>query len=389
MTFIISLVSFVIVFSLMVFAHELGHFIVAKRAGVRVREFGFGFPFAPDKPPAERPLTWKIAEDKGGTVYTVNLIPFGGFVNLGENDPDDPRSLASFPKRVRLTTLLAGPGMNLLLALIVFIVAALVGYPEFLFGVGIVDVQAGSPAEEAGLQVQDIVLRVGDLPFDQITSDGQRAGDLVERMVEYVGPRAGQEIVVVVQRGLGEDAQVLEVTVVPQANESGEGKMGVGIQPIPVRLNRVSPPLLEAIRYGLREISYTVQMTVMIPIKVLQGLVPAGAARTVGPMGIARMTGDAVQQSLSVDWAYPILHLVGVLNVAIAITNLLPIPAFDGGRILFILVEAVRGKPISPEKEGLVHGIGLMILLLLMVVITIQDIVVPLPQSFNWSDYLY
>jgi regulator of sigma E protease len=373
----------------MVFAHELGHFIVAKKAGVRVREFGFGFPFAADKPPAERPLTWKIAEDKAGTAYTINLIPFGGFVNLGENDPDDPGSLASFPKRVRLATLLAGPGMNLLLALIVFIVAALVGYPEFLFGVGIVDVQAGSPAEEAGLQAQDIVLRVGDLSFEQFTSDGQIAGELVGRMVEYVKPRAGQATVVLVQRGLGEDAEVLEITVVPRANGSGEGKMGVGIQPIPVRLNRVVPPVLDAIQYGLREIWYTVQMTVMIPIKVLQGLVPAGAARTVGPMGIARMTGDAVQQSLSVDWAYPILHLVGVLNVAIAITNLLPIPAFDGGRILFILLEAIRGKPISPEKEGLVHGIGLVILLVLMVVITVQDIIVPLPQSFNWSDYLY
>jgi regulator of sigma E protease len=373
----------------MVFAHEFGHFIVAKKAGVRVREFGFGFPFAADKPPTERRLTWKIAEDRAGTAYTINLIPFGGFVNLGENDPDDPGSLASFPKRVRLATLLAGPGMNLLLALVVFIVAALVGYPEFLFGVGIVDVQAGSPAEEAGLQVQDIVLRVGDLSFERFTADGQKAGDLVGRMVDYVKPRAGQATIVLVQRGLGEDAEVLEITVVPRANESGEGKMGVGIQPIPVRLNRVIPPFLDAIQYGLREISYTVQMTVMIPIKVLQGLVPAGAARTVGPMGIARMTGDAVQQSLSVDWAYPILHLIGVLNVAIAITNLLPIPAFDGGRILFILVEAIRGKPISPEKEGLVHGIGLVILLVLMVVITVQDIVVPLPQSFNWSDYLY
>jgi regulator of sigma E protease len=105
-------------------------------------------------------------------------------------------------------------------------------------------------------------------------------------------------------------------------------------------------------------------------------------------MGIAILTGQVVQQSLSVDWAYPILHLAGVLNVAIALTNLLPFPAFDGGRILFIVVEAIRGKPISPEKEGLVHGIGLVLLLLFMVVVTIQDIVVPLPPTFNWSDYL-
>jgi regulator of sigma E protease len=127
----------------------------------------------------------------------------------------------------------------------------------------------------------------------------------------------------------------------------------------------------------------------MVPVWLLRGLLPLGAARTVGPVGIAKMTGDAVQQSLDVGWAYPILHLMGVLNVAIGITNLLPLPAFDGGRIVFIVIEAIRGKPISPEKEGLVHGIGLMILLLLMVVITVQDIFVPLPQGFNWADYLY
>lgn len=388
MTFIISLVSFLVVFSVMVFAHEFGHFIVAKKAGVRVREFGFGFPFAPDKPPAERRFTWKIGEDRGGTVYTVNLIPFGGFVNLGENDRDDPQSLASFPKRVRLASLLAGPAMNLLLGLIIFVLAALVGYPQFLFGVGIIDVQEGSPAQEAGLQPGDIVLSVGDLGLDEFTADAQAASDLVGSMVEYVEPRADQPILVLVQRGLGQDAQRLELTVIPRADENGAGKMGVGIQASPVRINRVQPSLPGAVGYGFKEIWYTLQLTIMIPIHVLRGLIPAGAARTVGPMGIAILTGNAVQQSLRVDWAYPILHLAGVLNVAIAFTNLLPLPAFDGGRIIFILVEAIRGKPISPEKEGLVHGVGLVLLLLFMVVITIQDIVVPMPQSFNWTDYL-
>jgi regulator of sigma E protease len=388
-TVLISLVSFLVVFSLMVFAHEFGHFWVSKKAGVHVREFGFGFPFAADKPPAERPLTWKIAEDKGGTVYTINLIPFGGFVNLGENDPTDPKSLANFPKRVRLAALLAGPAMNLLLAVVIFAVAALVGYPEFVFGVGIGDVVQGSPAQVAGLEPGDIVLRVGDQSFEQFSADPTQANNSVSRMVEYVAPRAGQETVVVVQRGLGKDAARLEFTVVPKADENGDGKMGVAIQAVPVRLNRVNPGLFKAILYGLREVGSTILMTIMVPVQVLRGLLPAGAARTVGPMGIAQMTGNAVQQSLSVDWAFPILHLTGVLNVAIGITNLLPLPAFDGGRIVFILIEAIRGKPISPEKEGLVHGIGLMILLLLMVVITVQDILVPLPQGFNWADYLY
>jgi regulator of sigma E protease len=342
-----------------------------------------------DKPPSERPLTWKIGEDKGGTVYTVSLIPFGGFVNLGENDPDDPKSLANCSKGVRLAALLAGPAMNMLLAIVMFAVAALVGYPEFVYGVGVGEVTQDSPAEAAGLMPGDIVLRVGELSFEQSTADGTQANDDVTRMVEYVAPRAGQETLVVVQRGLGQDAPRLEFTVVPRANEDGEGKIGVAIQAVPVRLNRVRPGLLEAIVYGLREVGSTIVLTFMVPVQVLRGLLPAGAARTVGPMGIAVMTGKAVQQSLSVDWAYPILHLTGVLNVAIGITNLLPLPAFDGGRIVFILIEAIRGKPISPEKEGLVHGIGLMILLLVMVIITVQDILVPLPQTFNWADYLY
>jgi len=373
----------------MVFVHEFGHFWVSKRAGVHVREFGFGFPIAADKPPSERPLAWKIAEDRSGTVYTVNLIPFGGFVNLGENDPTDPKSLANFPKRVRLAALLAGPAMNLLVAIVIFALAALVGYPEFVFGVGVGDVVQGSPAEMAGLEPGDIVLRVGDQSFEQFTADGTEASNNVTRMVEYVAPRAGQETVVVVQRGLGADATRLEFTVVPQADENGDGKIGVAIQAVPVHLNRVNPGLFKAILYGLREVVSTIFMTIMVPVQVLRGLLPAGAARTVGPMGIAQLTGNAVQQSLSVDWAFPILHLTGVLNVAIGITNLLPLPAFDGGRIVFILIEAIRGKPIAPEKEGLVHGIGLIVLLLLMVVITVQDILVPLPQGFNWADYLY
>jgi regulator of sigma E protease len=241
----------------------------------------------------------------------------------------------------------------------------------------------------AGLEPGDIVLRVGDQSFDQFTADATAANDNVTRMVEYVAPREGEETLVVVQRGLGQDAARLEFTVVPRADENGDGKMGVAIQAVPVRLNRVNPGLFRAIVYGVREVGTTILMTIMVPIQVLRGLLPAGAARTVGPMGIAQLTGNAVQQSLNVDWAYPILHLAGVLNVAIGITNLLPLPAFDGGRIVFILIEAIRGKPIAPEKEGLVHGIGLMILLLLMVVITVQDILVPLPQGFNWADYLY
>ena len=389
MTLAISIVSFIAIFSLMVFVHEFGHYFVGKKAGVRVREFGFGYPLAPDKPPSERPLCIQIGQDKSGTVYSVNLIPFGGFVNLGENDPDDPDSLAHFPKRVRLATLLAGPAMNLILAFAIFALAAAIGYPQFLFGVGIMQVTSDSPAEAAGIQANDIILRVEDLSLEDFASDSPAATALVNSVVTYVGERADQELDVLVQRGVGAEAERLALKVTPRADDSGSGKMGVSIQAMPVRLQRIKASALEALQHGLSEIVYTVQMTISIPIQVLRGLLPAGSARSVGPVGIAKLTGNAVQQSIDVGWAYPILQLTGVLNVAIAITNLLPLPALDGGRIFFILLEAIRGKPVSPEREGMVHGIGLMILLLVLVVITIQDIVVPMPQGFNWADYLY
>jgi len=373
----------------MVFVHELGHFSVAKVFGVRVREFGFGFPLGADKPPTERPLTWKIGEDRAGTLYTVNLIPFGGFVNLGENSPEDPGSLANFPKHVRLATLIAGAGMNVLLAFVIFAVAALVGYPEFLYGVGIVQVDEGSPAEAAGLVPDDIILQVGDISLDGFTSDVDTAWNLVEEMVQHVAAKPEQPVVMVVQRGLGTEAEQLVVTVTPRANDQGEGKMGVGIQPTAVRINRVKASFLQSLRYALGEIVFTVRLTILIPVQIVRGLLPASAARPVGPMGIAAMTGEAVRQSLEVDWAYPIFSLVGVLNVAIAITNILPLPAFDGGRIVFVLLEAVRGKPIPAEKESLVHGIGLALMLLVFVAITIQDIFVPLPEGINWTNYLY
>ncbi len=373
----------------MVFVHEFGHFIVGKKAGVHVREFGFGFPLGLDKPPEERPLTVKLGEDKDGTIYTWTWIPFGGFVNLGENNPDDPKSLANFPKRVRLATLLAGPAMNIVTAFFIFAVAAMFGKPEMLWGVGINGVQEGSPASAAGIQANDIVLGVDDLALDQFGDAETTFNVLIQNMVDYVAARPGEPVTVSIQRGIGPNAEKLSVEVTPQANQDGEGKMGVLITPIPVRIQRMHANPWEAITYSLNEIWYTFKVTVMLPIQILRGLVSPEIARPVGPVGIATMTGDAAQQSIDTGWAYPILHLAGLLNVAIALTNLLPLPALDGGRAIFILLEAIRGKPVPPEKESLVHGIGLLVLLVLFVIITIQDIVVPLPETFNWADYLY
>jgi regulator of sigma E protease len=334
-------------------------------------------------------LTIKLGEDKDGTVYTLTWVLFGGFVNLGENNPEDPKSLANFPKRVRLAALLAGAGMNIVAAFVIFVVTAMVGYPEALWGVGINGLEEGSPAQAAGIQTDDIVLRVDDLALDDFGSIDNTYDVLIQGMVDYVATKSGESVTVLIQRGIGKDADKLSFEVVPRANKDGEGKMGVMIAPVPVRIQRVHASLWEGIRYSVNEIWYTLQMTIIIPIQVVQGLISPDVARPVGPVGIAVMTGDAAQQSIDSGWAYPILHLAGLLNVAIAFTNLLPLPALDGGRVLFVLLEAVRGKPVPPEKESLVHGIGLLVLLVFFVFVTVQDVFVPLPEMFNWADYLY
>lgn len=389
MTIFLSLVSFLVVFSLMVFVHEFGHYIVGKLAGVHVREFGFGFPWGPDKPPSERPLTWVLWKDKGGTVYSLNLIPFGGFVNLGENDANDPTSLAHFPKRIRLAAMLAGPFMNVVAAFAIFVVTAMLGYPQAVWGVGIGEVVEGSAAAEVGLQADDIVLGIDDLVFEPSTDADYAYNTLIKQMIDYTAANPNRTLTLHIQRGIGKDAEQLTIEIVPRPNEAGEGKMGVMISPVPVRVRRVNASLWEGIKYSVSQIAYVVQMTVSLPIQMIQGLISLEAARPVGPVGIARMTGDAAQQSIDTGWTYPILNLAGLLNVAIAITNLLPLPALDGGRVIFIILEAIRGKPVPPEKEGLVHGIGLMVLLLLFVFITIQDIFTKMPETFNWADYLY
>jgi len=279
--------------------------------------------------------------------------------------------------------------MNIVAAFVIFVITAMVGYPEALWGVGINDLEEGAPAYEAGIRANDIVLGVDDLALDAFGSVDNTYEVLIQGMVDYVATKPGEPVTVLVQRGIGKDADKLTFEVTPRANDKGEGKMGVMISPVPVRIQRVRASLWEGIKYSVNEILYTLQMTIMIPIQVVQGLISADVARPVGPVGIAVMTGDAAQQSIDAGWAYPILHLAGLLNVAIAFTNLLPLPALDGGRVLFILLEAIRGKPIPPEKESLVHGIGLLVLLVFFVFITVQDIFVPLPEMFNWTDYLY
>ena len=307
-----------------------------------------------------------------GTLFSLNAIPFGGFAKmLGEEDPSSPGSLASKGKLPRILVLAAGGGMNLLAAAIFFALAFAVGAPAVADpeNAMISMVAPGSPAEEAGLQAGDVIVRAGDTEILNITT-----------LQRYTNEHLGEPVMLAVER----DGEVLQVQVVPRAEPPPEeGPIGIGLSP---RTTIKSYPWYEALWMGARQTVTLTGFIFTVPVQLIQGLIPAEMARPVGPVGVGQLVGDAVQYSIDTGWWFPVMQLMGSLSVALAVTNLLPLPALDGGRILFVFVEAIRGKRVDPSKEGLVHLIGMILLVALMLFITWQDVINPVP-SVDWGSF--
>jgi regulator of sigma E protease len=431
----LTVVAFGVVLSVLVFVHELGHFIVAKRTGVVVEEFAFGFPprllkywqnegkarlngkemvvgrktnvsrkvevggrvayqtetqddgrvlitrlepipddITDEEASAEYGLPIAVVEQlERGTEYTVNVIPFGGYVRmLGEEDPSAPGSFASKSKKIRVGVLTAGAAMNIVLAIVVFTAAFMLGAPEVVAtdNVMISAVSPGSPADGADLRVGDIVVSLNGTPV-------KSPEELIALTKEYLG----EEVTLVIKRG----SDIVELTLTPRLNPpEGEGAIGIGITPSVSKITRKYYPLGEAVLSGVTETFGIIGLTVSVPVLLLRGLIPAELVRPIGPPGIYQQTASAVQASVETGWWYPILNLVGLISTALAITNLLPLPALDGGRIFFILVEAVRGRRVDPAREGFIHLIGLAILIGLMLVVSYYDIIRP-TTTIDWA----
>lgn len=350
----------ILVLSVMMIVHELGHFVAAKLAKVRVEEFGLGFP----------PRLLRLGK-RGDTEYTINAIPFGAFVRMtgedGEEDPQVPESFASKSKRARFFILVAGPVANLLMAVVFFALAFASGWPtptEYKHAL-VLRVEEGSPADIVGIEPGDVIIEV----------DGAELQS-ADQLAEYVVSKGGQRITLTLRRGRG----YIQTRVVPRvAPLPGHGALGVNITEEVTKVSLVYASPLEALYSGVRETANTIGFTLSLPILLLrQGLSPE-LARPVGPVGIFQMTGSAASQAVETGWWFPLLRLTAMLSTALGLTNLLPLPALDGGRVLFILIEAIRGKRVDPQKEGLVHWVGLMLLVALMLLITYQDIVSPIP----------
>ncbi len=340
---------------LLIFVHELGHFLAALRMKVKVEEFGFGYP--------PRLLT---LFERGGVKYTLNLIPLGGFVRMAgeEGDFEAEGSLASKKPGQRTLVFVSGPAMNLLLAVILFSLLFMIGIPIPYGPVQVLDISPDSPAERADMQVGDILLTIGGAEIYTL-------GDVERATTSYLG----REVEITLSR----HGEVLTVVLVPRRPEdrpSNQGAMGIVIQLKQVDeivYNRL--PWWRAIGQGLRQ---TAELTVLM-VGSLSDLLrafflptePLPGGGLAGPIGIARLTGELVR----LGWI-PFLNLTAFLSLNFFLINLLPLPALDGGRLIFVFLEWIRrGKRIPPEREALVHLVGMALLITFMVVISYFDLI--------------
>jgi len=347
-----TVLAAIAVLSLITLVHEFGHLIVAKLTGLPVEEFGLGYP--------PRLLTLAYI---GGTEYTINLIFFGAFVRLAEKG--EPGTLfAEKRKRVRAAFLCGGPLFNLLLAALLFSVCFVTGWPVAHDpAVGVTKVFPGSVAEAVGFEDSDLIL----------AADGREVSSMLDLIVYARSVDGNVRTVTIRRRGRTFSLPLPAGGPWFVKTES----RGVQLRSDAGWMELVSYPWPEAVQKAVTEAFASVASLFSLPIKILRGLIPVDMVRPVGPVGIAQLTEQAARQVASSGWWFPLLQFTATLSAALAATNLLPLPGLDGGRLLFVIVEALRGKRLDPGKENLVHFAGIILMLMLILVVTYYDIAVP------------
>jgi regulator of sigma E protease len=343
---LIHLPIFIVIVGGLILAHELGHLIIALRCGVKVKEFGFGLP----------PRLLKIGSIKGTTI-TLNWIPLGGFILLeGELEPSNPRGLASQPPLARLAILLAGSMTNLVIGYILLVFAFTSGWPDH---VRIIEINMPSPAHSAGLQPGDLMLEING---NEINDNAQLRDEILKN--------TGQLLHLRIQRG----GEALSIVLTPRTEwPEGQGPAGFTTSMEIVRF-----PLSEATKRAAQRTFFNVHELVALPARILLDQIQPEEVRMVSPVGLKQLSDQVVESAESWREWFPILNFAASISIALGLTNILPLPALDGGRIVFVLIEMLRGKGVDLKFERLVHGAGLVAFLGLMVVLIIQDVLKPI-----------
>lgn len=353
-----TLLIFLVVIAILVLSHEFGHFIVAKWKGMRVDEFGFGFP------------PRLFGKQFGETLYSINLLPFGGFVRIwGEDETGNAgefnkQNFASHRAWDRFLVLIAGVAMNFILAYVLLTIGHGIGIPSAV-GAGelahnavvrVVEVVPGSPAHEAGITLGDAIIELESL------SKTLRIIEVTE-VQEFVKRHAGEEVTVVVGRTDGEHRVVVALR---EEAPAGEGLLGIAMAKIGI----VRTLWYRAPWEGLKTTIYTTKMVAGGLASFFVNIFSTDIAGSVaGPVGIAQIAGEAT----ALGFVY-LLQLIAVLSINLAILNVLPIPALDGGRVFFLIIEKLRGAPVPVHISQFAHTAGFVALIFLMLVVTYFDL---------------
>ena len=358
-----SIILFLLILAVLVFVHELGHFLLAKKSGVRVDEFSVGFP--------PRLFSWK----RGETLYSLNLIPFGGYVKIFGENPDEEsmsgtdsmRSLVNKPRHIQALVLVGGIAFNIIFAWFLISISLMTGYkmpvengtyPVKDAKITVLSVIENSPSAKAGLHI-------GDTLVDLKSSSAEIVPTSVEDVQAFITGSKSDIVVRYDHRGVLNTA-----TVTPALGIAGVNKKAIGIEM--AKVGEVKLPFWSALWGG-------VQMTYDFVSKTVVGLLQffgqafvgkADVSEVSGPVGIANMVGDASQ----FGFIY-ILVFTALISINLAVINLMPFPALDGGRLFFLAIEAIIRRPISPKFLNAVNAIGFIILISLMLFVTYHDIV--------------
>lgn len=331
-----------IIFSAIIIFHELGHFLLAKKNGIGVTQFALG-------------MGPNIASfKKGETEYCLKAFPIGGLCAMVGEDTDDLSENSFNSKNVwqRISVVAAGPVFNFILAFIFSVIlVAIVGYDTPV----VYMTEEGGPAYEAGIQAGDVIKEV----------DGKNIYMFKEFRTEILMNESGKPMTLLLERN-GEE---FTTVVTPELTEDGTYKMQIygGVY--------AETGFFETLKYGVLEIRYWITTTVKSLGMLISGGVSADDVS--GPVGIVTMIDDTYQEAVTYGWLDVILNMMNIgimLSANLGVMNLLPIPALDGGRLVFLVIEAIRGKPIPPEKEGWVHTAGFVLLMGLMVFILYNDL---------------
>lgn len=364
---ILTIIIFVITLLILVVSHEFGHFAAAKKFGVKVLEFGFGLP------------PRLLGKKKGDTIYSLNALPIGGFVRLyGEDESDskilkDKDSFASKSVLQRAVIVVAGVVMNLLLAWLMFyIVLAAQGftiiYPTASPVVQITDVEPNSPAYKAGIKQGEIIDSINGV---SVQGDMNNPDTGIDQVKNLISGHTNQSITM----DLSDVSKTYtrEVTVRPEKLDSGSPRIGVGLSPVSFKEYKTLPEkMFSGISYSFDLTKLTYQGLGTLFSDISHKDLSKASDQVAGPVGMVVIANNIL--SIGLQAVLPYLWFVGVISLTLAIMNILPFPALDGGRLLFILIEAVFGRKVSPELESYIHTVGMAILMLLILLVTYSDL---------------